>query len=497
MIHRAVLTACGWVGVFGIQDAITNIEAQGYFERSAILSVWNSNVGEAVDALQRGAERIRSEAKVTSSKDMRYAETLELVAMCTFVAIDCNLFHISTFSLSFFQISLGIAGYTGSSDPKSKAAAVWKRACESLLKRSDLNVNNTVHFKSRGAYLRAICTFLLSASNSGDLRDTLDNELLSLSDRCAFACIFLPRNNLKTFLESKVEDCIKCGNLEGILITGIDQLGFSLLQSYVDRFSDVQTAALVSSRVVLPSHMSKERMIASEWLETYREMLNKWQMWQSRALFDVGRVELLRKLRHQAEEVMQNNTSMATVRTLRRTNVYSQSRRPQLGGSKQQTDSESSPQAFPPQIQARCNYCNTSLSLSKLIRRQDGIANNWLSRQNPVLSCCPNSQCRKPLPRCAICLLPLGCLNPYLELRKHGLQSMDDLSELSNLPFAEWFTWCMRCKHGGHTHHMVGWFSNHSTCPVSNCNCQCQFDGIQKLKRVGLAHESDDVSSSK
>lgn len=88
-IHRAVLTACGWVGVFGIQDAISKIEAQGRFERSATLSVWNSNVGDAVDALQRGAERIRSEAKVTSSNDMRYAETLELVAMCKSVYNNC------------------------------------------------------------------------------------------------------------------------------------------------------------------------------------------------------------------------------------------------------------------------------------------------------------------------------------------------------------------------------------------------------------------------
>ena len=35
--------------------------------------------------------------------------------------------------------------------------------------------------------------------------------------------------------------------------------------------------------------------------------------------------------------------------------------------------------------------------------------------QKAILPCC--AECRKPLPRCYICLLPLGCLNPYLELR--------------------------------------------------------------------------------
>jgi len=123
-------------------------------------------------------------------------------------------------------------------------------------------------------------------------------------------------------------------------------------------------------------------------------------------------------------------------------------------------------------------------------RRQKGMANNWLSRQKPILSCCPS--CRKPLPRCAICLLPLGCLNPYLELRRDrlamtgpsslvsgggNLSLIDDaLSGLATLPFAEWFSWCMRCKHGGHAHHLVEWFDKHESCPVSGCECLCQFD---------------------
>lgn len=95
---------------------------------------------------------------------------------------------------------------------------------------------------------------------------------------------------------------------------------------------------------------------------------------------------------------------------------------------------------IPPQLYARCNYCNAPLSLEKL-RRQEGVGNSWLSRQKPVLSCCP--QCRKPLPRCGICLLTLGCLNPYLELKRErnsftsGSRGRDqnDLSGLASIPF--------------------------------------------------------------
>lgn len=84
--YRAALTACGWIGKFGMQDALAKLEARGKYERSAALAVWNSDIGEAVAALQRGADHVRSQTK---SKDVavlasntRYAETLELVAMC-------------------------------------------------------------------------------------------------------------------------------------------------------------------------------------------------------------------------------------------------------------------------------------------------------------------------------------------------------------------------------------------------------------------------------
>lgn len=33
----------------------------------------------------------------------------------------------------------------------------------------------------------------------------------------------------------------------------------------------------------------------------------------------------------------------------------------------------------------------------------------------------------------------------------------------------------------------MGWFANHYTCPLSNFDCRCQFDGIQKLTRPALA----------
>lgn len=191
----------------------------------------------------------------------------------------------------------------------------------------------------------------------------------------------------------------------------------------------------------------QERRICTEWLESYRLFLNTLQMWHSRAAFDVGRFEHLRRLKVGVPV----GSSGAGGRHFIGKNK-------QQGGQKDKLSQANN--NFPPQLWARCNYCNASLPLSKL-RRQDGIANSWLSRQKPVLTCCP--QCKKPLPRCSICLLSLGCLNPYMELQRErnqfsrggmtmhgsgggGIQGVEDLSGLASIPFASWFSWCMRCK---------------------------------------------------
>lgn len=468
---------------YGLHSILADCEARDHFERSAALAVFHGELGSAFSALQRGAEvlkesliedkHIRSPVEVAVLS--QYVEILQLVAMC-------------------------IAGYNGSKYGNDSNANVWRYSCESILQRPELSINNTY---GGVPYLRAACTFLCNIGTQHDdwYAKVLEDDNLSLCDRVAFACRFLPRKNLRNFLYKSIHNCMDEGNVEGIVITGLGKQGIELLQAYVDKYSDVQTAALVSSRVTLPSAWMRERAACSEWLDSYRDLLNTWQMWQSRAMFDVGRAELLRHLvnkQHLEKERFSSNaaSSRSLSHNNRRMNVNTMRKQPSMTNPRQSEINKFIPSS-PPQVYARCNYCNTGLPLNKL-RRQEGMANSWLSRQKPVLSCCP--QCRKPLPRCSVCLLPMGCLNPYLELKRErnkvsrtsrqrsSLNDVgdDDLSGLTNLPFAEWFTWCMRCKHGGHAHHLVGWFANHDTCPVSTCDCRCQFDGIQKLNRPAL-----------
>jgi hypothetical protein len=453
--RHAALTSCGWAGKFSLDIVLAECEALGEYERSAALAVWHGDIGAAVEALQRASEAVRDHLVGKKKTDLsyattQYAETLDLIAMC-------------------------VAGYGG---PTAAQKFVWQSACSKLLSRNDLS--NPRAKTSRSVYLRALCHFLLNVGVGKSFDYIIENEYLAYGDRIAFACRFLDKAQLQDYLVKCRERCQQVGNVEGLVISGLSKEGIKILQAFVDRTSDVQTAALVVSRVLLPQDWSLERKICMEWVESYRSLLNTWQMWQSRAMFDVDRAEALRRVKAKggdfgAARRIQNRRQGSRVADL---DVLS---------------------SIPAALDARCNYCSSSLGL----KRHEGNANQWLSKMKPVLSCCP--QCRKPLPRCAICLLSLGVLNPYMQLTRErsrptprGGNPANAQDNLGALPLAEWFTWCMNCKHGGHAHHLVGWFASHETCPVSGCECHCQFDALQKLSRPALAKklESSEVLES-
>lgn len=440
--------------MFDLESVMVDCEDSGEYERSAALAVWHGDIGAAVDALQRGADVMMKRSTNNSGFSAKYAETLELV-------------------------SLSVAGYRGGNIEASSSSHVWRKACANLLRRADLS--DPLIMQTGAGYLRHVLKFLMTIGIDDSHKEVMGDATLSLCDRVAFACRFLSGADLRLFLNKCVSDCQSTGNVEGITVTGMEKLGIQILQSYVDRYSDVQTAALVTSRVVFPHEWVSERRIVAEWLHIYRSLLNRWQMWQSRAMFDVDRADLLRKFKMRQIEAPGKPGNRRMQPQVRQ----------RQGMRLPDPDVQA---AVPAQLEARCNYCSSSLGL----RRQDNHANQWLSKMNNVIPCCP--QCRKPLPRCAICMLSLGALNPYMELTKErprlgprgaqAQQAPDDLSSLGNLPFAEWFSWCLRCKHGGHAHHMVNWFAKHEVCPVSGCSCRCQFDGINKLQRPGMSRDA-------
>lgn len=132
--------------------------------------------------------------------------------------------------------------------------------------------------------------------------------------------------------------------------------------------------------------------------------------------------------------------------------------------------------------------------------------------------CCPN--CKKPLPKCYICLGSMGVINPQAEIKAaqarrnastvvtgiapgtppigqqytpstpniSGHVTMGEDNDLPGqgnnnnntnettqnfLESGRWFMWCQHCKHGGHANCIDSWFHSHLVCGVNGCNCNC------------------------
>ena len=121
------------------------------------------------------------------------------------------------------------------------------------------------------------------------------------------------------------------------------------------------------------------------------------------------------------------------------------------------------------QVYVSCNFCGKAISrytnglpesalgtpdLEK--RKINATLNlNALQRHTTRFQSCP--ACKKPTPRCSICLVNMGSHSGYLT----GMPSMlPDPSKkrlgIKVTPFSNFFVWCQVCRHGGHAEHIEG-----------------------------------------
>lgn len=327
-------------------------------------------------------------------------------------------------------VSTAIAGYLAYKD--SNVNSPWKDQCRKMA--SDLS----------DPYLRAIFAFI--ADN--DWWDVLDEHSLPLRERLGIALRFLSDKDLSVYLNRVADMVVNKGELEGLLLTGITGRGIDLLQSYVDRTSDVQTAALITAYGV-PRYFEDERV--DHWIDCYRRLLNSWGLFSLRAKFDVTRTKLSKNFHGQF-----------TIKSA------------------------------PKQVYLQCLRCNKNISKPKLYATNSDnsasiatTASNTPSESNPNsillkqfnklhmkpesgqdLQACPH--CGAPLPRCSICLLTLGTPIPS----DGGATDNRGQSKIE-ANFRSKFSFCLSCNHGAHAYHAEEWFSKHYVCPVPDCNCRC------------------------
>uniref|UniRef100_A0AAV1U7S2 WD repeat protein mio zinc-ribbon like domain-containing protein n=1 Tax=Peronospora matthiolae TaxID=2874970 RepID=A0AAV1U7S2_9STRA len=475
-------------GRYELQNILNRCELEGNYAQAAALAVFHGDLNAAVALLQRGATWMTQMQHLNVGVSSPYTpDLLQLIAM-------------------------SVAGYS-SSVTNSGGLSLWLSMTQQLLKRSEImSQANPRYFHAMLSFLcvtssscssstmnsnamRAnqqpsrrpltrrqwgsvdgLAAFVARPASAGAYSTILHDVTLPLSDRLAFACRYLQADDLLAFVNQHEKESEQYGRLEGLLVTGINGNGIRLLQTYLDMTGDIQTLALLAARV--PSSYKAESSPMEKWIQIYKDLLNQWQLFHERARFDVGRSQL--------EDLLNGFASV--------------SRECDADDRHTEGVQEPSTLSVPPQLFVRCNFCNASLSLACLLRL-GGSHSSWLNRAKPKLTCCPT--CRKPLPQCALCLLPFGSLNPYFEMAhrrsrqtsdavntlvtsvaadyggvlkepKTSKNEYENLGQLSSIPFVEWFTWCQSCKHGGHAHHLADWFRTHTVCPVTDCNCQCQ-----------------------
>ena len=168
------------------------------------------------------------------------------------------------------------------------AALLHQRAAGSLSHNHDL-LDHCNHLMTNlsDPYFRIMLAYVIFE----DWPDILDKPEIPLRGRLSLALRFLDDKALMAFLKRTIDTCKSNGTLEGLALTGVTPMGLDILQQYVDVTGDVQTAAIISS-LVSPVKWNDARVAI--WIETYRDLLDRWKLFHYRCQFDIDRGSIIR-----------------------------------------------------------------------------------------------------------------------------------------------------------------------------------------------------------
>lgn len=465
------LRLCGW-GFQSDEDMLKSLHLlvqEGRVEKAIALAVFHMNIKLAISLISQGDSR-GSASFQSDSKSANSLSSSGTILQGSETSTTAGFSASATVNLKL--VGMALAGFSDG------GGALWRQSCEPLRQ------------SVADPYLGAIFSFL--SNTKPDYWTVLVESEMSLRDKLAFACRFLDDERvrcvargfvllfsplsptkLRQFLERTKVQLISQGRLNGLLLTGIDGLGggIDLLQQFINRTSDIQTAALLCCHV---SQRKIKDLRIHAWVGLYRSMLDRWQLWMQRAKLDVERGSVF----------------------------------------------ELKP---PAQVFLRCNYCNQSITLGRDDRTgappgspgggaPGAPGPGGMMGRNPMMggmfgapaarrpggapetkskiTSCPS--CRKPLPKCSVCLLPMTATPPTADNRQTQDGGSTWHSGTHNLD--DWFMWCQTCRHGGHAGHLTEWFLFTDSCPVSDCNCKCQY--MDRPNTIPAADPSVLISSS-
>lgn len=281
-------------------------------------------------------------------------------------------------------------------------------------------------------YLRAMSSLIAT----GDWTAIANQLSLPLSDRVYVAVRNFDDDSLTKWLDEQVAQAVAEGDIEAISLTGITETMVDVFARYVQKFNDVQTAALILS-ICYPRYMDDIRCRA--WRNAYRARLQRHKLFFQRTKFEVE----------------------STKRSKR----------------------DGIPSLKPPsrQIALRCNFCDAETSLANHHHYSgsqpaaSAIVTPGMENRNPLTAttasagvACP--KCGRHFPRCVVCLEVVG--TP----RSDRLDDREETKMAGRFP-----TFCLRCEHVLHLDHARQWFARHAECPVPECRCRCNFRANPEL----------------
>ncbi|KAL8928137.1 MAG: hypothetical protein Q9172_001047 [Xanthocarpia lactea] len=262
------------------------------------------------------------------------------------------------------ELALALAGFV-----KGATDDTWSETIQ------DISVSLT------DPYARGV----LALVRNGSWNDVLQEMSLPLKFRIGVALMYLDDDDLTSYITSTTSECTHHGDVEGIVLTGLSSKAVPLLQNYILKYHDLQTAILAISHTS-PRYFSS--LLVDTWRAEYRTRLNTYRLFLHRVRFDTGATKL----------------SIAS-------------------------GSNGKPSLTPParQVSLKCNNCEQAMdrNLAHAAISAPPVSFTSVDKNRTIFAddaksgtACP--KCGKHLPRCVICMLWLGMPDPHTKGGAHA-----------------------------------------------------------------------------
>jgi len=342
------------------------------------------------------------------------------------------------------ELALALAGYV-----KGNAGDLWDETVQEIAKELE------------DPYARAT----LALVSNGDWHDVLEVTSVPLKDRIVVALMHLNDQELTEYIAATQEECIRWGDIEGIVLTGLTEDSVRLFQNYMLKFSDLQTPVLAlafnSPRYFINPLVDLRR-------EAYRSQLNTYRLFIQRIQFDIQATKL--SVPH-----------------------YDKGKKPLLAPA-------------PRQVSLRCSTCDQALDRNPgnmPITSTDPTAFGSSQRTSifgDVKSGTVCPKCGRHMPRCVICMMWLGMPDAHGKgasaapgsarkpaaskamkspdpkanrVKRHEDTVKQAGQETAQDVMKDFVTVCRACWHMSHESHAAEWFRGHDVCAVPGCDCRC------------------------